>query len=72
MIDESSEIAAFGGIDDRVGINAKHVVRIDSLQFVMLLPEVTDTLSNSFANVFDNHVFHGDRFTSEETPRVNT
>ena len=72
MIDESSQIATFGCIDDGIAIHTKHVIRIDSFEFVLLFAQVADRLSNRLAHVLDDHVFHGDRLASEETPRVNT
>lgn len=45
MVDEASEVAAFGGIDDGVMVDPEHVAAADALFLIPLLPHVRDYLT---------------------------
>lgn len=44
VVDETGEVAALGGVDDGVVVDAEHVAAADALLLVALLPHVGDHL----------------------------
>lgn len=44
VVDESGKVAALGGVDDGVVVDAEHVAAADALLLVAFLPHVRDHL----------------------------
>src|SRR4051812_810802 len=51
MVDKSSEVALFCGIDDAVLVNPEHVAAADAPAFVPLLSHISDFISDHLAFV---------------------
>lgn len=70
-IDESSDIALFGGVAHNVRIDSKHVVAANLGRFVLDFATFGDGIANEFTPIFDNHFTCANRHVGKDAPGVN-
>lgn len=71
MVDETGEVAALGGINDGVMVDAEEVAAANANCFVFLLAHVSDRLTHHITHVLDNHLLSGDWLQCKQSPVVN-
>ena len=71
VVDEAGEVAAHGGVDDGVVIDAEEVAAADAHGLVGLLPDIRHLLADYFSNVLDDHVVAVDVLHGKEAPVVD-
>ena len=71
MVDEPSQVARLGGVDDRHRVDSEEVAAADAHALIVLLALVGHALSDGLAHVLDHHLIGGDRLHGIQTPAVD-
>lgn len=72
MIDEPSEIAAFGRVDNGIEIDAKQIGTADARGLVLRLAEVGHDRPDHLPDVLYHHFVGRNRLHGKQSPIVNS